>query len=261
MKGSEMKGIDYMATNTLQMFSSTTDWVAQHATDAGVRIVEVDVDTTAYDQGHVPGCGRLELDHRALRHARPRHRPGEEARGAARQERHRQQDDHRALRRQQQLVRRVGVLAVQGLRPQGRPHHERRAEEVARGRTRPDHRQADVPGGDLQGRRAGSVAARVPAGGAAGGRRQEGGARRRPQPAGVHRRDPRAARTARNLPARRPHPRREEHPLGQGLQRRWHVQELRRSEGALRRTRGSPATSRSSPTAASASARATPGSC
>ena len=32
-----------------------TDWVAQHATDAGVRVVEVDVDTTAFDQGHVPG--------------------------------------------------------------------------------------------------------------------------------------------------------------------------------------------------------------
>jgi thiosulfate/3-mercaptopyruvate sulfurtransferase len=34
----------------------TTDWVAQHATDASVRIVEVDVDTTAYEQGHVPGA-------------------------------------------------------------------------------------------------------------------------------------------------------------------------------------------------------------
>src|SRR6478752_6106254 len=34
----------------------TTDWVAQHATDAGVRVVEVDVDTAAYDQGHVPGA-------------------------------------------------------------------------------------------------------------------------------------------------------------------------------------------------------------
>jgi thiosulfate/3-mercaptopyruvate sulfurtransferase len=33
----------------------TTDWVAQHATDTGVRVVEVDVDTTSYDQGHVPG--------------------------------------------------------------------------------------------------------------------------------------------------------------------------------------------------------------
>ncbi len=34
----------------------STDWVAQHARDASVRIVEVDVDTTAYGQGHVPGA-------------------------------------------------------------------------------------------------------------------------------------------------------------------------------------------------------------
>jgi thiosulfate/3-mercaptopyruvate sulfurtransferase len=34
----------------------TTDWVAQHLNDAGVRIVEVDVDTAAYDTGHLPGA-------------------------------------------------------------------------------------------------------------------------------------------------------------------------------------------------------------
>jgi len=34
----------------------STDWVAQHASDANVRIVEVDVDTKAYDEGHVPGA-------------------------------------------------------------------------------------------------------------------------------------------------------------------------------------------------------------
>jgi thiosulfate/3-mercaptopyruvate sulfurtransferase len=34
----------------------TTDWVAQHRSDPGVRVVEVDVDTAAYDQGHVPGA-------------------------------------------------------------------------------------------------------------------------------------------------------------------------------------------------------------
>src|SRR5258706_2341654 len=34
----------------------STDWVAQHAGDANIRIVEVDVDTTAYDQGHVAGA-------------------------------------------------------------------------------------------------------------------------------------------------------------------------------------------------------------
>ena len=31
------------------------DWVKAHATDADVRLVEVDVDTTAYDSGHIPG--------------------------------------------------------------------------------------------------------------------------------------------------------------------------------------------------------------
>ena len=34
----------------------TTDWVASHAKDANVRVVEVDVDTKAYDEGHVPGA-------------------------------------------------------------------------------------------------------------------------------------------------------------------------------------------------------------
>jgi thiosulfate/3-mercaptopyruvate sulfurtransferase len=43
-------------TATIQNVLVTTDWVAQHATDAGVRVVEVDVDTTSYDQGHVPGA-------------------------------------------------------------------------------------------------------------------------------------------------------------------------------------------------------------
>ena len=37
-----------------------TGWVASHAAshprDAGVRVVEVDVDTKAYDEGHVPGA-------------------------------------------------------------------------------------------------------------------------------------------------------------------------------------------------------------
>jgi thiosulfate/3-mercaptopyruvate sulfurtransferase len=34
----------------------STDWVAQHANDPNVRVVEVDVDTRAYDEGHVPGA-------------------------------------------------------------------------------------------------------------------------------------------------------------------------------------------------------------
>lgn len=34
----------------------TTEWVAAHANDANVRVVEVDVDTKAYDEGHVAGA-------------------------------------------------------------------------------------------------------------------------------------------------------------------------------------------------------------
>jgi thiosulfate/3-mercaptopyruvate sulfurtransferase len=33
-----------------------TGWVASHAKDANVRVVEVDVDTKAYDESHVPGA-------------------------------------------------------------------------------------------------------------------------------------------------------------------------------------------------------------
>jgi thiosulfate/3-mercaptopyruvate sulfurtransferase len=33
-----------------------TEWVATHSNDPKVRIVEVDVDTKAYDEGHVPGA-------------------------------------------------------------------------------------------------------------------------------------------------------------------------------------------------------------
>lgn len=34
----------------------STDWVSQHAGDADVRIVEVDVNTGSYEEGHVPGA-------------------------------------------------------------------------------------------------------------------------------------------------------------------------------------------------------------
>ena len=34
----------------------STQWVADHGSDADVRLVEVDVDTAAYEQGHVAGA-------------------------------------------------------------------------------------------------------------------------------------------------------------------------------------------------------------
>lgn len=34
----------------------STEWVAQHTDDPTIRLVEVDVDTSAYDQGHIKGA-------------------------------------------------------------------------------------------------------------------------------------------------------------------------------------------------------------
>src|SRR5438067_1499225 len=34
----------------------STDWAAEHLNDPKVRLIEVDVDTAAYDQGHIPGA-------------------------------------------------------------------------------------------------------------------------------------------------------------------------------------------------------------
>jgi thiosulfate/3-mercaptopyruvate sulfurtransferase len=34
----------------------STDWVDTHKTDLGVHVVEVDVNTTAYNEGHIPGA-------------------------------------------------------------------------------------------------------------------------------------------------------------------------------------------------------------
>ena len=34
----------------------TTQWVAEHQNDPKIRLIEVDVDTTAFDQGHIAGA-------------------------------------------------------------------------------------------------------------------------------------------------------------------------------------------------------------
>ena len=43
-------------TAAQQAILVSTDWVAQNANNAGMRIVEVDVDTKAYAEGHVPAA-------------------------------------------------------------------------------------------------------------------------------------------------------------------------------------------------------------
>ena len=45
-----------MAENANPDSLVSTDWVAQHGNDANIRLVEVDVDTGAYEQGHIEGA-------------------------------------------------------------------------------------------------------------------------------------------------------------------------------------------------------------
>lgn len=45
-----------MTTEVASDVLVTTQWVADHLADPTVKLVEVDVDTTAYDEGHIPGA-------------------------------------------------------------------------------------------------------------------------------------------------------------------------------------------------------------
>ena len=47
--------VETQAPSTSQVLVST-EWVAEHLKDSKVRLVEVDVDTKAYSEGHVPGA-------------------------------------------------------------------------------------------------------------------------------------------------------------------------------------------------------------
>ena len=42
----------------------TTEWAAEHGRDQGVRLVEVDVDTSAYERGHIEGAVAWDWRHR-----------------------------------------------------------------------------------------------------------------------------------------------------------------------------------------------------
>jgi len=44
------------SSSTQQGVLVSTDWVAQHLNDSSLRLVEVDVDTKAYSEGHVPNA-------------------------------------------------------------------------------------------------------------------------------------------------------------------------------------------------------------
>jgi thiosulfate/3-mercaptopyruvate sulfurtransferase len=65
---------NYMSENKGYVHSEAlvdADWVQAHLTDPRVRLIEVDVDTTAYDQGHIPGAvgfnWQMELQDQVMR--------------------------------------------------------------------------------------------------------------------------------------------------------------------------------------------------
>ena len=45
-----------MSSQTQTKALVSTEWISEHAKDAGIRLVEVDVDTTSYEKGHIEGA-------------------------------------------------------------------------------------------------------------------------------------------------------------------------------------------------------------
>ncbi len=127
----------------------STQWVAEHSNDPKVRLVEVDVDTSAYDQGHIAGAvgwnWQTQLQDNIRRDLIEKGGARTTARAIGNFERY----DRRSLRRQQQLVRGLCLLAAEILRTQGRPADERRTQEVARRKAAADHRRAQGHAGHL----------------------------------------------------------------------------------------------------------------
>ena len=185
----------------------TTDWVAQHAKDADVRVVEVDVDTTAYDQGHVPGAvgwnWTTELCDTLVRDIIP-------------------------MKKLEELLGKSGIdndttIVLYGdnnnwfaawafwqLKMYG--HKDVRIMDGGRKKWLAEARELSTEKPALAAKTykangARRLAARVSSRRPAGVGAEEGRARGRAQPGGIHRRDPRASRAAGDVPARRPHSR------------------------------------------------------
>ena len=96
------------------------DWVESHLDDAGVVLVEVDEDTSAYDKGHIDGAVKIDWKDDLQDPVRRDFVNKEQFEALLSAARHRQRRHGRAVRRQQQLVRRLRLLVLQALRPRRR---------------------------------------------------------------------------------------------------------------------------------------------
>ena len=214
-----------------------TAWVAEHMGDPQVRLVEVDVDTTAYEQGHIPGAVGWNWTTQLCDPVRRDILPKADVREADGAQPGIGNDTTVILYGdnnnwfaawalwQMKLYGHEDVRLMNG----GRKKWLEEGRELTTDRR--TWRRAELHAPRTRTCRCAPSCPRPwrPSRGASQG------AGRRAQPGRVQRRDPGPARPARDLPARRPHPRRRQHPLGPGLQRGRHLQVLRRAEGALRR--------------------------
>ena len=129
----------------------STEWVAAHAGDPGVRIIESNEDTLLYATGHVPGA--VHVDWTADLNDQLRRDYIERAgfADADGEDRRHPRHHRRLLRRQEQLVGLLRLLGVPAVRPHQGPRDGRRPAQVAEGRAPLVHRRAEVPGDDLHG--------------------------------------------------------------------------------------------------------------
>ena len=231
----------------------STQWVADHLNDPKVRLIEVDVDTAAYGQGHIQGAVGVnwttQLGDPIRRDIPSKGSVVEAARRCRRLRRH----AHHLLRRQQQLVRRLRLLGQQDLRTPGRRADERRAQEVGARESAIHHRRAEAADDQLLGQGARLEVPRLTQGrawpivGHGAGRRALAGR--------VQRRSHRASRHERDCSARGPRARRRRTSPGRRQPTKMARSSRPKSSRRSMATRASPPTKTSSRIAASASAR------
>ena len=117
----------------------TTDWANENLNTHGLVFVEVDEDTSAYDGGHVPDAVKISWKDDLRDTVRYDFIDKDGLEKLFSEKGISNDDTDRAVRRQQQLVRRVRVLVLQAVRPRERQADRRRPQEVGAGRAAADH--------------------------------------------------------------------------------------------------------------------------
>ena len=190
-------------------------------------------------QGPHPPAPSARLEDRPAGPGPPRLRQQGAVRGAAVRQGHRQRRHRRALRRQQQLVRRLRLLVLQALRPRRRPAARRRPQEVGARQPRADRRgrrRARRPRTPPRSRTLASARSATRSSARSARRTWSTCARPTSSPAGC---SPRRTcrRSSRSAPVTsRP---RANIPWSQGGQRRRHVPQRRRADASSTPTRAS----------------------